>query len=57
MFGHKLHIMDSEGTWHSIDALNGKDGVWVPKISGLAVWEGCVWVAELQGALVLLCPV
>ncbi len=49
--------MDSEGTWHSIDALNGKDGVWVPKISGLAVWEGCVWVAELQGALVLLCPV
>ncbi len=56
-WGSQLYVLDGDGIWHTVNALNGEDGVWVPEISYLAVWENCVWVAENEGALVLLCPV
>ncbi len=55
--GPRLYVLSGARTWHSIEALNGKDGVWVPHIWDVAVWESCVWVAERWGSLVLLCPV
>lgn len=56
-FGSQLFVMDYEGIWHTVDALNGKDGVWVPGITDMAVWDNCVWVGNDEGSLVLLCPV
>ncbi len=55
--GSQLKVMDSEGGWHTVDALNWETGVWLPGIVDVAVWENCVWVAQCHGILVLLCPV
>ncbi len=55
--GSHLYVLDGERTWHTVNVLNGEEGVWLPFITDVAVWEGCVWVADGNGALVLLCPV
>ena len=51
-----LFVLDRNGSWDAVKALNGVDGVWVPSIEDVAVWEDCVWVADLTGSLILLCP-
>ncbi len=56
-FTSQLYVLDGEKTWHTVEALNGKDGVWVPIIMEVAIWHSCVWVGQLFGALVLMCPV
>ncbi len=55
--GSQLYVMDSEGGWHTVDALRWETGVWLPSIRDVAVWENCVWVVNFYGSLVLLCPV
>ena len=57
LWGSQLYVMDSEGGWHTVDALKWETGVWLPNIRVVAVWENCVWVVNYQGSLVLLCPV
>ena len=55
--GSQLYVLDVERSWHTVNALNGEEGVWLTDIVDVAVWEGCVWVADRTGSLVLLCPV
>ena len=55
--GSQLYVLDVERSWHTVNALNGEEGVWLTDIADVAVWEGCVWVAGWSGSLVLLCPV
>ena len=52
----QLFVMDDEGGWHTVDALKGGTGVWLPESVDVAVWQDCVWVADSYGTLVLLCP-
>ncbi len=50
-------VVGTNGTiLHTIDVLNGQDGVWLNNVHDLAVWENCLWVASYDGDLVLLCP-
>ena len=49
-----LYIVDEEGIWHTVGALKGEGRV---RISDLAVWGECLWVARYDGSLELLCPV
>lgn len=52
----QLIIIDDKGGWQAVRALNGVDGVWVPCIQDVAVWEDCVWVSSDFGSVILLCP-
>ncbi len=49
--GLQLSVIDSEGNWHSVDALNDE-------IYDLAVWGECVLYLTdyIRGGVVLLCP-
>ena len=48
-----LYVVDEEGIWHTADSLKGEERI---RISDLAVWGECVWVARYDGSLELLCP-
>ncbi len=51
-------VVDADGRLIStVDALNGKGGVWLDGMIDVAIWDNCVWVLSLYGSLVLLCPV
>ncbi len=56
-WGTNVYLVDAEVAWHTVNALNGEDGVWLTNIMDVAVWENCVYVADHYGPLVLLCPV
>ncbi len=51
----QLFLMDEKGSWDAVRALNGVDGVWLPTIEDVAVWEDCVWVCDFTSSLILLC--
>ena len=70
MIGHANHflitwprfslilVVDAEGKFTStVDALNGKSGVWLDFMIDVAIWDNCVWVLSFYHSLVLLCPV
>ncbi len=51
-------IVDADGQLVStVDALNGNGVVWLDMMLDVAIWDNCVWVLSLYGALILLCPV
>ncbi len=51
-------VVDADGSHVStVDALNGKHGVWLDGMVDVAIWDNCVWVLSLYHSLVLLCPV
>ncbi len=51
-------VVDAEGKLTStVDALNGKGGVWLDMVFDVAIWDNCVWVLSFYRSLVLLCPV
>ncbi len=53
-----ITVVDAGGSLvFSIDALNGKDGVWLDGMFDVAIWDNCMWVLSLSFSLVLLCPV
>ena len=53
-----IAVVDADGKLIStVDALNGKDGVWLDVMTDVAIWDNCVWVLSYYGSLVLLCPV
>ncbi len=56
-FGSRLFVMDSDGTWHTVNALNGQDGVWLTRIRDVAIWDNCVFVSDNHSTLILLCPI
>ncbi len=41
-WGSQLYAMDSEGGWHTVDALKWETGVLLPAVIDVAVWENCV---------------
>ncbi len=49
--GHQLSVSDSEGNWHSVDALTDTDG-----ILDIAVWGDCVVCLLRSDRLAMLCP-
>ncbi len=55
--GSQLYVVDRKRTWHTLESLNGGEGVWIPEIIDVTVWENCMWVAQEIGDLILLCPV
>ncbi len=55
--GSRLFVVDADGTWHTVNALNGQDGVWLTNIRDVAVWDNCVFVTDIHTTLVLLCPI
>ncbi len=54
-----IRVVSDNGTLlHTVDVLNGRDGVWLPHAVDVAIWEDCGWVLGYEeGSLVLLCPI
>ncbi len=51
-----LLVVSANGTvLHTVDAVNGKLGIFLHGITDLAVWQDCVWLGFYHGDLVLLC--
>ncbi len=51
-----LLVLGADGSiLHTVDAVSGKQGVWLFGVPDIAVWQGCIWLQSLNGVLVLLC--
>ncbi len=55
-YSSELLVVAPDGSvLHVIEALTGKLGIWLYRVSDVAVWQDCVWVGGGYGDLVLLC--
>ncbi len=53
-----IRVVSDNGTLlHTVDVLDDRDGVWLPQVADIAIWEDCGWILSMTGSLVLLCPV
>ena len=51
-----LLVLDPDGSvLYTVDAVSGKLGVMLTKITDVTVWQDCVWLGGEWGDLVLLC--
>ncbi len=55
-YSGELLVVSANGTvLHTLDAVSGKQGIFLHSIYDLAVWQDCVWLEGWHGNLVLLC--
>ncbi len=56
--GSDLLVLTTEGfVLHTVDTVSGKLGVFLHDVTGVAVWQDCVWMGSHHGDLVLLCAI
>ncbi len=55
-YNSNLLVLDPDGSvLYTVDAVSGKQGVFLSWIQDVAVWQDCVWLGGYEGDFVLLC--
>ena len=56
VFQSDLLVLGPDGSvLYTVDAVSGKLGIWLHRITDVAVWQDCVWMGAGKGDMVLLC--